>query len=205
MKRMALLAMTAVILAGKTLAALPVSTKIDSVKTQQIVQTVCAACHGSDGNSVGSANPSLAGQHSQYLYRQLKAFKAGMRKDPIMLGMVSMLSEDDMRNLAVYYSRQKIKDRDASKKDQIPLGAKIYRVGNPSTQVPACMACHGPAGQGLPDQYPRLGSQHAGYVVKQLNDFRDGINRKNGPMQDIATRMSVDEINAVAEYISGLR
>lgn len=205
MKRMTLLAMTAVILAGKTLAALPVSTKVDSVKTQQIVQTVCAACHGSDGNSVGAANPSLAGQHSQYLYRQLKAFKVGMRKDPIMLGMVSMLSEDDMRNLAVYYSKQKIKDRDAAKKDQIPLGAKIYRVGNPSTQVPACMACHGPAGQGLPDRYPRLGSQHAGYVVKQLNDFRDGINRKSGLMQEIAKRMSVDEINAVAEYISGLR
>ncbi|MCP1288710.1 MULTISPECIES: cytochrome c [Chromobacterium] len=205
MKRMMLLAMAAATLAGNALAAAPVAVKADPVKAKQIVETVCAACHGTDGNSVAAANPTLAGQNAHYLYTQLKAFKAGVRKDPTMLGMASMLSEDDMRNVAAYYSEQKPKDREASDKAQMPLGAKIYRVGNAGTQVPACMSCHGPAGKGLPDQYPRLGSQHAGYIVKQLNEFKGGANRKNGPMQDIANRMSDAEMKAVAEYISGLR
>ncbi|OWY40930.1 cytochrome c4 [Xenophilus sp. AP218F] len=203
MRRKMLLAMAAATLAGNVLAAAP--QKGDPAKGKQIVDTVCAACHGVDGNSVAAANPSLAGQSQHYLYSQLKAFKSGERKNPTMFGMTAALSDDDMRNVAAYFSQQKPKEREASDKTQMALGAKIYRVGNPATHVPACMSCHGPSGKGLPDMYPRLGSQHAAYVAKQLADFKAGADRKNPTMADIASRMTDAEMKAVAEYISGLR
>ncbi|POZ63124.1 c-type cytochrome [Chromobacterium alticapitis] len=202
MKRTMLLAMATFTLAGSALAAGPQG---DPSKGKQIVDTVCAACHGADGNSVAAANPSLAGQSPQYLYNQLKAFKSGQRKNPTMLGMASTLSDDDMRNVAAYFSEQKPKEREAADKALMPLGAKLYRVGNATSHVPACMACHGPAGKGLPDEFPRLGSQHAAYVAKQLADFKAGADRKNTIMADIASRMTDEEMKAVSAYISGLR
>ncbi|MTD33037.1 c-type cytochrome [Paludibacterium denitrificans] len=204
MKRMMLLAMAAATLAGSALANQPVS-KGDPVKGKQIVDTVCAACHGADGNSVASANPTRRGNTEAYLLTQLKNFKAGTRNNPTMMGMAATLSDADMLNVTAYFSQQKPKAREASDKTQMPLGKKIYQAGNSYTHVPACMACHGPAGKGIPDQFPRLGSQHAAYIAKQLNDFKVGTARKNPTMSDIASRMSDAEMKAVAEYISGLR
>jgi cytochrome c553 len=203
MKRMMLLAVAAATLAGSAWA--EGIAKGDPVKGKQIVDTVCAACHGADGNSVASANPTLAGQHEVYIYNQLQAFKKGERKNPIMLGMASALSDADMRNVASYFSQQKPKAREAANKELMPLGAKIYRVGNPASHLPACMACHGPAGKGIPDQFPRVGSQHAAYITKQLGDFKAATDRKNVTMTDAASRMTDAEMKAVAEYISGLR
>ncbi|VEB45814.1 Cytochrome c4 [Chromobacterium violaceum] len=153
MRRKMLLAMATLTLAGTTLAASPVA-KGDPAKGKQIVDTVCAACHGADGNSVAAANPTIAGQSQQYLYSQLKAFKSGERKNPTMLGMTAGLSDDDMRNLAAYFSQQKPKDREAADKALLPLGAKIYRVGNPASHVPACMSCHGPPARACPTSSP---------------------------------------------------
>lgn len=177
----------------------------DPVQGQLKVQQICAACHGPDGNSVASTNPTLAGQHPVYIVNQLKAFKSGQRKNPIMLGMASALSDQDMLNVAAYFSRQTPKPQKAADKTQLAAGGAIYRAGNPVTHLPACMACHGPAGAGIADQFPRLGSQQAAYVLKQLNDFKAGTDRKNPIMYDIANRMSDAEMKAVAEYISGLR
>jgi cbb3-type cytochrome c oxidase subunit III len=204
MKRMMLLAIAAASFAGTALAASP-HDKGDPSQGKVIVEKVCAACHGADGNSGASTYPSLAGQNQKYLVEQLKAFKAGTRKNPVMLGMAATLSDADMQNVAAYLSQQKPKVREAADKTQIALGKQIYRGGNPATKVPACMACHGPNGAGLPDQFPRLGSQHAAYVVKQLNDFKAGTERQNAMMGDIATRLTDAETKAVAEYISGLR
>jgi len=206
MKRKMLLAIAAAGFAAGAIAATPApAAKADPVKGKAIVDQVCAACHGADGNSVASANPTLAGQHAKYIENQLQAFKKGDRKNPIMLGMATPLSDQDMKNVAAYFSSQKVKPREAADKSQIPQGKKLYLAGNPATKVPACMACHGPAGRGIPDQYPALGSQHAGYVVAQLNAFKAGTDRKNQIMADIAMRMSDAEMKAVAEYISGLR
>ncbi len=206
MKRKMLLAIAAAGFAAGAIAATPApAAKADPVKGKAIVDQVCAACHGADGNSVASANPTLAGQHAKYIENQLQAFKKGDRKNPIMLGMATPLSDQDMKNVAAYFSSQKVKPREAADKSQMPLGKKLYLAGNPATKVPACMACHGPAGRGIPDQYPALGSQHAGYVVAQLNAFKAGTDRKNQIMADIAMRMSDAEMKAVAEYISGLR
>jgi cytochrome c553 len=205
MKRKMLLALAAMTLAGSALAAAAPVGKGDPVKGKQIVDQVCAACHGADGNSVASANPTLAGQHQKYLYSQLKAFKAGTRKNPIMMGMAAPLSDDDMWNVTAYFSQQKVKPREATDKSLQALGKKVYRVGNPATGVPACMACHAPNGAGMPDQFPRVSSQHAGYIVKQLNDFKAGTDRQHPTMSDVASRMSDAEMKAVADYISGLR
>ena len=204
MKRKMLLAIAAATFAGSAFAT-PAVTHGDVAKGKVIAEQVCAACHGADGNSVASANPSLAGQHAKYLESQLHAFKKGERKNAIMLGMASTLSDADMKNVAEYFSQQKLKPRQANDKALLPAGKKLYQAGNPTTKVPACMACHGPAGKGFPALYPALGSQHAAYIVQQLNDFKAGVNRKNSVMHDIAMRMSDAEMKAAAEYISGLR
>ena len=182
-----------------------VAPKADPAKGKAIVEKVCAACHGMDGNSAASANPSLAGQHPEFLYAQLSAFKKGERKNPIMLGQVATLTDDDMRNLAAYYGEQKPKERAGTDKALMAAGKKIYTGGIAATGVPACMACHGPNGAGIPVQYPRLGGQHAAYVVSSLNSYKANTDRKNAIMQPIAAKLSDAEMKAVAEYIAGLR
>jgi cbb3-type cytochrome c oxidase subunit III len=185
-------------------AAFAAGSKGDLAKGKMIVDQVCAACHGADGNSVVSANPSLAGQHPEYIIKQLTEFKNQKRKNPVMLGMATPLSADDMSNVAAYFSQQKPKERGASNKELIEAGKKIYRGGVASKNVPACMACHGPAGSGIPGQYPRLSSQHSAYVVSQLNTFRSGERTNNQPMTEIAGKLSDNEIKAVAEYIQAI-
>jgi cytochrome c553 len=181
-------------------------------KAQGIAQQVCAACHAADGNSTIAANPKLAGQFADYLDKQLRDFKpaAGKkpaRENPVMNGMVANLSPADMKSLAAFYAGQKLKPAVASDKDLVALGQKLWRGGNPATGVPACAGCHGPAGAGIPDQYPRLSGQHAEYLATQLKLFRDGArsNDANGVMRGVAARLTEREMRAVAEYAAGLR
>jgi cytochrome c553 len=178
----------------------------DPAKAQGIITQVCAACHGIDGNSPLSANPSLAGQHSEYLLKQLTEFKSGTRTNAVMTGMVANLSADDMRNLAAYYSSQSPKQMGAKDKDLVAQGRKLYRGGNASNGVAACAGCHSPNGSGIPAQYPRLASQHADYVAAQLKAFRAGdrTNDPNQMMRSTAVKLTDKEIAALAEYISGL-
>jgi cytochrome c553 len=172
---------------------------------EKIVNTVCAACHAPDGNSVITLNPKLAGQHAEYLEKQLTEFKSGKRANAVMSGMASMLSDDDMKNLAAYFSSQKLAPGTAKTNGAGSLGEKIYRGGIAATNVPACAACHGATGAGLPKQFPRMGGQHADYVQAQLRTFRTG-ERANAPMMmAIATKMTDAEMAAVADYIQGLR
>ena len=178
----------------------------DPGKAQGIVNQVCAACHGVDGNSPLPANPSLAGQHPEYLLKQLTEFKSGARSNAVMTAMVASLSVDDMRNLAAYYSSQIPKQMGAKDKDLVAQGRKLYRGGNPSNSVAACAGCHSPNGSGIPAQYPRLASQHADYVAAQLKAFRAGdrVNDPNQMMRATAVKLTDKEIAALAEYISGL-
>lgn len=172
---------------------------------QQIVQNVCAACHAADGNSVISTNPKLAAQHPEYLLKQLTNFKEGTRANAVMSGMASGLSTQDMEALAAYFSSQSIKLSKAKSNGKGSLGEKIYRGGIAATQVPACAACHGATGAGLPKQFPRLAGQHADYTLQQLRTFRTG-ERANAPMMmTIAAKMTDAEMQAVADYIEGLR
>jgi cytochrome c553 len=186
--------------------------KPDLAKAQGIATQVCAACHAADGNSVAPANPKIAGQFPEYLQKQLADFKPKAGKKParenaVMNGMVANLSDADMKSLAAYYSGQKLKPAAATDKDLAALGQKLWRGGNGSAAVPACAGCHGPAGVGIPGQYPRLAGQYAEYVAAQLKSFREGgrSNDPNGAMRGVAAHMTDREIRAVAEYAAGLR
>jgi cytochrome c553 len=186
--------------------------KSDGAKAQSIATQVCAACHGADGNSAAPANPKLAGQFPDYLHKQLGDFKAKAgakpaRENAIMNGMVANLSEADMKGLAAHFSGQKMKGALASDKNLAALGQKLWRGGNAEKGTPACSGCHGPAGAGIPGQYPRLAGQYAEYIAAQLKSFRDGAraNDPNGVMRGVAAKMSEQEIRAVAEYAAGLR
>ena len=174
-------------------------------KIPKIVTTVCVACHAADGNSVISLNPKLAGQHPEYLIKQLTEFKSGKRANAVMSGMASMLSDADMKELATYFSAQKQTLGQSKTNGNGSVGEKIYRGGIAASNVPACAGCHGPAGAGLPKQFPRLAGQHADYTLAQLRTFRTG-ERANAPMMmAIAARMTDAEMAAVADYMQGLR
>ncbi|MDX1915536.1 MAG: c-type cytochrome [Methylophilus sp.] len=177
----------------------------DKRTASQIVQTVCAACHAADGNSVITLNPKLAGQHPEYLLKQLTNFKDGSRANAVMTGMASGLSAEEMQGLAQYFSQQNIKLGKTKANGHGSLGEKIYRGGIAATQVPACASCHGANGAGLPKQFPRLAAQHADYTYQQLKTFRTG-ERANAPMMTaIAVKLTDAEMQAVADYIQGLR
>jgi len=179
----------------------------DPAKAQPIAGQICAACHGADGNNPLPMNPSLAGQHPEYLFKQLNEFKSGSRNNAVMMGMVAGLSAEDMRNLAAYYSAQKPGESAAKDKDLVAQGRKLFRGGNLATGVAACAGCHSPNGAGIPSQYPRLAGQHPEYVATQLKAFRAGerANDANNMMRAVAARLTDKEIAAVAEYLSGLR
>ncbi|GBL32724.1 cytochrome c4 [Methylophilaceae bacterium] len=171
------------------------------------VANVCAACHGVDGNSAISANPKLSGQHPEYLYKQLTNFKSGARANAVMSGMAGMLSDADMHLVAEYYSKQTLSLGQAKINGSGSLGEKIYRAGIQANAVPACASCHGPTGDGLPVKYPRLGGQHTEYVLNQLRQFRLGAraNDEAKVMRTIAAKLTDQEMEAVADYIQGLR
>lgn len=179
---------------------------------------VCAACHGMDGNSMIPANPKLAGQHERYIHRQLQLFKSGERNNAIMLGFAATLSEQDMRDIGAWYASQAPQSgiandariTEASEETWAQRGERLYRGGDKVSGTPACMACHGPAGEGNPGAaYPHLAGQHADYTKAKLLAFRDGEvwgkdDNANAVMAGVAKYLSDEDIEALATYIEGL-
>ncbi len=184
--------------------------KTDAAK---IVNAVCAACHGADGNSVAPVNPSLAGQGADYITLQLRHFKSGIRQNAIMQGFAATLSDADMVALGDYFSRQKAKPLAAKDATLVKAGQRLYRTGVPAAGIPACSGCHAPDGVGVPKNYPRVGGQYADYSYAQLKAFGTGErgNDKAGKdangriMHAVAGKMSDSQMKAVAEYMQGLR
>jgi len=187
-----------------TAAAPPPPFKPDLAKGQQLAAT-CIACHSADGSRGLPANPILQGQHPEYLLKQLVEFKSGKRKNAIMQGMVAALSEDDMKQLAWFYASKPAPTGFSRIKDTVVQGEAIWRGGIPAKGVPACASCHGPAGSGIPAQYPRIAGQHAEYTEAQMNAFRLGERGNNAQMIAIAGKMNEREIKAVSDYVAGLR
>lgn len=168
----------------------------------------CAACHGPDGNSVTPEWPSLAGQHPRYIVRQLEAFKNGERQDAGMQGFASSLSEQDMLDIAAYFSSQSMTPKGADP-DLVSLGQQIYRGGVPERSIPACIACHGPTGMGnLPASFPRVSGQHANYMFNTLEAYASGTRRSdadmNQMMRNVTETLLEDEMRALASYMQGL-
>jgi len=195
----------------------------DQAAVRPAALEICMTCHGADGNNWvkkddgtfgktdgGADSPKLSGQNSGYLLKQFKDFKSATRINPIMNGMIAMLPDEFMEAAAEFYATQKLEPA-ASKHDEnsdaFKLGQKLWRAGIASKGLPACAACHGPAGKGMPAQYPALAGQFPDYIEAQLKVFRDET-RTNDPskmMRDIALKMTDKEIQAVSDYAAGLR
>ena len=214
-------ALQADVAAGATSASAPeLPAHPGDVAAGQTKAGACAACHGIDGNSADPQYPRLAGQHERYIARQLHLFKSGQRQNPIMQGMAAPLSAQDMRDIGAFYATQKpqagvaddtvIATGPHADKKFYQVGEKLFRAGRPADGLPACAACHGPAGRGNPGPaYPSLGGQHAGYTVAKLQFFRDGNSYgtdgdANPVMAQIARGLSDEEIQALGTYIEGL-
>jgi cytochrome c553 len=178
-----------------------------SVEAGQAKSMTCMACHGADGNSLNPEWPSLAGQHRSYIEKQLRHFKAGERENALMSPMAMVLSDEDIADLAAYFSSQSVKGGE-TEPSKLALGQRIFRGGNPASGVAPCAGCHGPAGRGNPlAVYPSIQGQQAVYTAAQLRAYRSGA-RKTSPnqmMQNVAALLSEEEIDAVASYIHGLR
>ncbi len=172
-------------------------------KASEAKAAVCAGCHGEAGKGTTSLFPKLAGQNAKYLSAQLRQFKDQTRSVPTMNAIAAPLSEEDIADLSAYFADQKPRSETGK---ATPEGEKIYRTGIAAKNVPACIACHGPEGQGnAPAGFPLLQGQYAAYTVKALSDYAAGIRGKNTPMRAIAAQMSEDEMKAVAAYIAGLK
>lgn len=166
----------------------------------------CVACHGTDGNSPITIYPKIAGQHSEYLYKQLKEFKSGTRPDPVMAGMVAALSDQDMKDLAAYFASQTMSSG-TTPEDVVAEGEYLYRGGDMDRGIPACIACHGPRGVGHSlAGFPKISFQHPEYIKAQLEKFRSGdrANDSNGMMRDIAVKLTDKDIEILSKYMSGL-
>ncbi len=186
---------------------LPLHATAADIEAGKAKSAVCAACHGADGNSNNPIWPSLAGQHAAYLYKQLTDYKAGRRVNASMAGMVAILNDDDMRNLAAYYESLESKPVEFNA-ELIEKGENIYRGGITETGMAACIGCHGPNGRGNgPAGWPKLTNQHPQYIVAQLQAWKAGerSNDAGRMMGNLVQRMSTEEMEAVAAYIAGIR
>lgn len=182
----------------------------------QAKSATCMGCHGLAGNSTIPNFPKLAGQGEAYIVKQLQYFKSGERKNAMMAGVASLLSDQDMEDIAAYYSIQTISENSAKgSEEMIELGRKIYVGGKMDTQTTACIACHGPKGKGIPTAgFPAVSAQHTDYTVSQLKAFRqyainkqtgsDGAERVNEMMNNVAMGLTNEEIDALSQYIAGL-
>lgn len=188
------------------LCAAPVVLAQGDAAAGQAKSALCASCHGADGNSVLAMNPKLAGQNAKYLVKQLEDFKSGARPGATMAAMVLSLSDQDMLDIAAWYSTQQptLLGADPAVVD---LARSLYRGGNKDIDVAACSACHSPTGSGnAPAGYPALSGQHPEYVLQQLKDFRSGVrqNDDSSMMRTVVERLTDRELEALASYVSGL-
>ena len=195
------------LISALTLMLLPaVLTAAGDIEAGKQKAATCVVCHGPDGNSSNPSWPNLAGQHAEYIKKELLDFRSGRRKNDQMAPLAMILSDQDIDDLAVYYASRK-PSIGQTLPENLEVGERMYRAGDASKGLAACMACHGPTGIGNPAaNYPRINAQHAAYTELQLKAFKaeERANDRNGIMRDIAGRMSNDTIKAVADYLQGL-
>jgi cytochrome c553 len=193
------------LLAGLILSFSAHSAPGDPAKGEKLANEACASCHNADGNSVVPSFPKIAGQHAAYLLREMKDYREGRRQNEIMQPLLTPLTEDDLANLAAYFSKQKQTDGVVNKPELLELGKRVYLKGNPTSGVPSCDGCHEENGEGS-GKFPRVSGQHAEYTLEQVKQYATG-KRSNGVkvMRTIAERLTEEELNAVVEYMSSLK
>ncbi|MDP2561030.1 cytochrome c [Psychrobium sp. 1_MG-2023] len=166
----------------------------------------CVACHGADGNAPVAMYPKLAGQHADYIVKQLADFKSGARKDPIMMGMAMALSEQDMADIAAFYQSQQVTEG-TTPENVVQVAKNLFLGGDMERNIAACIACHGPRGNGSGlAKFPKISSQNEAYTIAQLKKFRSGerANDPQGMMGDTTKHLTDSEIEALAKYLVGL-
>jgi cytochrome c553 len=187
-----------------------------SIDDGKAKSATCSACHGPEGKSANPMWPNIAGQSATYIAEQLTAFRDGAmnpaaakRYDPLMSPQSIALTDDDIRNLAVYFESLPAPAQAVADPSTIDKAEALYRGGDVGNGTAACLACHGPTGRGNPAaSYPALQGQHAVYTAKQLRDYASGTRKTDGKtrmMREIAARLSPEDIDALASYIQGLR
>lgn len=181
----------------------PVASVAAFAGTKEIVTNICAQCHGIDGNSVVPTYPKLAGQPAAYIGKQINEFIAGTRHHELMSPVIAKLTPDDIDGLATYFSQQKVSPGKPAETTLTEIGKLLYTIGNPKTGLPSCDGCHSPDASGG-GRFPRLAGQHREYIIKQLNDIREGRRTSSALMQAVADRMGDLEMRAIATYLSGL-
>ena len=184
--------------------------KVGDASTGKTKAAICAACHGTDGNSVNPIWPKIAGQNTNYLERQIHAIKSGEGRNTAqaaaMRALVTNLSDQDVKDVAAYFSTQNGSTEEASA-ETTAIGQQLYRGGNAEAGIPACMGCHGPGGAGNGFAgYPKVAGQHAPYTVAQLNAYRtdERSTDRNDMMRTIAKKLSDAQIESLASYLSAL-
>lgn len=213
LKTASLLSLAMILVAGPVLGESLVDGSIDNGRDKA---ATCSACHGQEGKSANPLWPNIAGQSATYVVTQLTAFRDGAsdpgkakRYDPLMSPQSMALSDEDIRDLAVYFESLPAPAQAVADPSTVARAEALYRGGDTANGTAACLACHGPTGRGNPAaSYPALNGQHAVYTAKQLKDYASGARKSDGTtrvMRDIASRLSQDDINALASYVQGLR
>lgn len=181
-------------------------------KGKEIASAACSGCHGADGNSALPVNPILAGQHAGYLAKQMADFKPNKhgdvtRKNDVMMGMAALVNGDDIKSVSEFYATQKPIPAKSTKPELKKIAEKLYRGGDTLRSIPPCSGCHGPAGAGIPSKYPAIAGQHFDYTQTTLLDYRSGKrqNDPDGVMQTISRHLSDKEIEALSDYLVGMR
>ncbi|NVD08098.1 cytochrome c4 [Vibrio sp. JPW-9-11-11] len=184
-----------------------------SIEAGKAKSQTCVACHGADGNSQLAMYPKIAGQHAKYIEKQLNDFKLGMasngkqgRYDPVMSGMAMPLSEQDMKDLAAYYASLPISGN-STPENVVEQGKALYTAGDAERGLAACIACHGPRGNGTElSGFPKISGQHADYIKAQLEKFRSSTreNDMNAMMRDVAKKLTDEDIDTLSKYVGGL-
>jgi cytochrome c553 len=178
--------------------------KVDLARAEEIVSGRCFLCHGLEGESASPVFPRLAGQHSEYIAKQLGEFKSGKRKSDTMKPQAEELTPAEMKSLGAFFEGKKASARPVKDAELMAVGKYVFNRGNQFSGLPACASCHGAKGLGTP-QLPRLAGQHPRYTEDQLKQFNSRErNNDNAVMHTVASRLSELERNAVAEYIATL-
>jgi cytochrome c553 len=201
--------MMSVWMAGAMLAALcssplQAADKAELARAEEIVGGRCFLCHGLEGESASPIFPRLAGQHWEYIAKQLGEFKSGKRKSDTMKPQAEDLTPAEMKALGAFFEAKKASARPVRDAELVAVGKYVFNRGNQFSGLPACASCHGAKGLGTP-QLPRLAGQHPRYTEDQLKQFNSRErNNDNAVMHTVASKLSELERNAVAEYIATL-
>ncbi len=192
-------ALTAVFSGG-----VPAADQADLARAEEIVGGRCFLCHGLEGESASPVFPRLAGQHADYIAKQLADFKSGKRKSDTMAPQVEELTPAEMKAIGLFFQAKEFGGRPLKDGELVAVGKFIFNRGNQFSGLPSCASCHGPKGLGTP-QLPRLAGQHPRYIEDQIKQFnkRERTN-DNAVMHTVASKLSELETHAVAEYIATL-